>query len=238
MGHIFCTKCRSKLDVQELKDDAWDAPKARSDNGRGWRLVSVAVLACFAFCAALAVWPIPIEGHKTSAADAQQARKKIVLLEKGLSPASQILTERELNAYLGLLLANVRPPRTLGFWTTTIKSVDMAIRPNAVTFSTESTWGPQTIGSLRMGPWSVTHQVTVAPVARMRGVAPNDAGFDWAIKGGRIGHLPLPGPLSAPLTSALRPLLAASVRERNLLAVITRLELEDGRITVAVKKTK
>lgn len=229
LGHIFCIKCRSKLDVRELDSEAWKGPKSRPNGGREWRLVLMVVLACIASCAALALWPAPLEGRKGNAADALQARKKIILLEKGLSPASQILNEREINAYLVLLLYNVRPVRTQGVWTTVIRAVEVAIHPNAVTFSTESVWGPQTFGSLKMGPWPVTHQVTVAPVRSPRG-------FEWVIKGGRIGHLPLPGPLSAPLTAVLRPLLAASVRERNLLAAITRLELEDGQITVAVNK--
>lgn len=236
LGHIFCMKCRSKLDVRALDSDAWKGPKSKPSGGRGWRLVLMLVLAGIAVCVALALWPAPLESRKGNAADAMQARKKIMLLEKGLSPASQIFNEREINACLGLLLNNVRPNQTQGVWTMLIQSVEVAIHPNAVTFATESVWGPVTFGSLKIGPWPVTHQLTVVPVHSPRKLAPHSAWFEWVIKGGRIGHLPLPGSSSAPLTAVLRPLMAASVRERNLLAAINQLELEEGQITVAVNK--
>ncbi|MDP2990386.1 MAG: hypothetical protein Q8O57_07465, partial [Kiritimatiellota bacterium] len=173
-------------------------------------------------------WPMPLEGHKGTEADAQQARRKILLLEKGLSPASQLFAEREINAYLGLFLRNVPPPRIKGVWTTVLQAVEVAIRPNAITISTASVWGPVTVGSLKLGPWSVTSQVTVVPERGPRG-------YQWMIRSGRIGHLPLPGPVSAPATVALRSLLGASFRERALLTNVTHLELEEGQVAVAVK---
>jgi hypothetical protein len=178
--------------------------------------------------AALALWPMPLEGHKGTEADAQQARRKILLLEKGLSPASQLFAEREINAYLGLLLRNVHPYRIQGVWTTVLQAVEVAIRPNAITIATASVWGPVTVGSLKLGPWNVTSQVTVVPERGPRG-------FQWTIRSGRMGHLPLPGPVSAPATIALRPLLGANFRERALLTNVTNLELEEGQVAVTVK---
>lgn len=235
LGHIFCIQCRSKLNVQVLDDKAWNEPESKPGNGRGRRLVWLVLCAGIASGAALALWPMPLEGRKGTEADAQQARRKILLLEKGLSPASQLFAEREINAYLGLLLRNVHSPRTQGVWTTVLQAVEVAIRPNAITISTASVWGPVTVGSLKLGPWSVTSQVTVVPERGQRGLAPHSAGFQWTIKSGRIGHLPLPGPVSAPATAALRPLLSASFRERALLMNVTNLELEEGQVAVAVK---
>ena len=229
LGHIFCIQCRSKLDIQALDNKAWNEPESKPRSGQGRRLVWLVIFAGIVAGAALALWPMPLEGRKGTEADAQQARKKILLLEKGLSPASQVFNEREINAYLGFILRDVHPPRIQGVWTTVLQAVEVAIRPNAITISTASMWGPVTVGSFKPGPWSVTSQVTVVPE---RG--PFE--FQWAIKGGRIGHLPLPGPMSAPATFALRELLTSRVRERVLLKAVTRLELEEGQITVAVKK--
>ncbi|MCX6992178.1 MAG: zinc ribbon domain-containing protein [Kiritimatiellaeota bacterium] len=228
LGHIFCIQCRSKLDIQALDSKAWDEPESKPRSGRGWRLVWLVLFVGIASGAALALWPMPLEGHKGTEADAQQARKKIILLEKGLSPASQLFAEREINAYLGLLLRNVHAPRIQGVWTTALQAVEVAIRPNAITISTASVWGPVTVGSLKLGPWNVTSQVTVVPEQGPRG-------FQWTIRSGWLGHLPLPGPVSAPATATLRPLRAASFRERALLANVTHLELEEGQVAVAVK---
>jgi|GEM_PF-2395550 len=235
LGHIFCIQCRSKLDIQVLDKDAWKNPASKPEHGHGWRLVWLVLFAGIVVCAALALWPAPLEGRKGTEADAQQARKKILLLEKGLSPASQVFNEREINAYLGLLLRNIPPPRIQRIWTTVLQAAEVVIRPNAITISTSSVWGPVTVGSLKLGPWSVTSQITVVPERSPFGFAPPNAGFQWAIRSGRIGHLPLPGPVSAPATFALRKFLTASVRERGLLKAITRLELEEGQVAVAVK---
>ena len=230
-GHIFCIQCRSKLDIQALDNKAWNESESKPGSGRGRRLVWLVLFAGIASGAALALWPMPLEGHKGTEADAQQARRKILLLEKGLSPASQLFAEREINAYLGLLLRTVHSPRIQGVWTTVLQAVEVAIRPNAIMLSTASVWGPVTVGPLNLGPWNVTSQVTVVPE---RGPF-EFAGFQWAIKSGRIGHLPLPGPVSAPATAALRPLLGASFRERALLTNVKHLELEEGQVAVALK---
>jgi hypothetical protein len=228
LGHIFCIQCRSKLDIQALDDKTWNEPESNPRSRRGRRLVLLVLFAGIASGAALALWPMPLEGRKGTEADAQQARRKILLLEKGLSPASQLFNEREINAYLGLLLRNAHSPRVQGVWTTLLQAVEVAIRPNAITIATASMWGPVTVGSLKLGPWNVTSQLTVVPERGPRG-------FQWTIRSGRIGHLPLPGPVSAPATAALRPLLGPSFRERALLTNVTYLELEEGQIAVAVK---
>lgn len=228
LGHIFCIQCRSKLDIQAFDNKALSEPESRPRGGRGRRLVWLVLFAGIAFGVALALWPAPLEDRKGTEADAQQAQKKILLLGKGRSPAPQVFNEREISAYLGLLLRNVHPPRIQGVWTTVLQAVEVAIRPNAIMISTASVWGPVTVGSLKLGPWSVTSQVTVVPERGSRG-------FQWTIKNGRIGHLPLPGPVSAPATAALRQLRGSSFRERALLVNVTHLELEEGQVTVVVK---
>jgi len=221
-------QCRSKLDLQPLGQEAWNNPESQPEHGQGRRLVWLVLFAGIVTGLALALWPMPLEGRKGTEADAQQARKKILLLEKGLSPASQLFAEREINVYLDFLLRDGHPPRIRGGWTTVLQAVEVAIRPNAITISAASVWGPVTVGSLKLGPWPVTSQVTMVPARGPRG-------FQWSIKGGRIGHLPLPGPMSAPATFALRPFFNSSFRERALLANMTNLELEEGQVAVAVR---
>ncbi|MFA5044194.1 MAG: hypothetical protein WC381_05510 [Kiritimatiellia bacterium] len=228
LGRIFCVQCRSKLDIHALDNKAFDEPEFKPRGGRGRRLVWLALFAGIAAGAALALWPAPLEGRKATGADGQRARKKIMLLANGSPPASQLFGEREINAYLGLLLRNVPSPRIQDSGKTVLQAVEVAIHPNAITIAAASVWGPVTVGSLKLGPWNLTSQITVVPERDPRG-------FQWKIRSGRIGHLPLPGPLSAPATAAMRPLLGASFRERALLAHVTNLELEEGQVTVTVK---
>ncbi len=229
LGHIFCTQCRAKLDIETLGSNDVKEAELRPVRRRGRRLVWFLVFAGIVLSAALALWPIPLEGRKGTAADAQQARKKILLLEKGLSPGEQLFSEREVNAYLGFLLCDVRVPPKPDLWTTVLQAVEVVIRPNAITISTASVWGPVTVWSLKLGPWSLTSQITVVPEKDRNGIR-------WTIKNGRIGHLPLPGPLSAPAREALHPLLRLSLRERVLLADATSLELEEGQVALTAKK--
>jgi hypothetical protein len=244
LGHIFCVRCRSKLDLRVLDNKAGSGLKFKPRSGRGRRLVLSALFAGIAFSVVLALWPAPLEGRKGTVADAQQARRKILLLEKGLNPASQLFDEREINAYLDFLLREAHPAqrpgqtsssRIPGARTSMLPAVAAVIRPNAVTISTVSVWGPVTVGSLKLGPWRVTSRVMMVPERSPRGLAPHSARFRWTIKKGWIGHLPLPGPMSVPATVLLRPLLAASSRERALLANVTHLELEEGQVAVTVK---
>ncbi len=235
LGHIFCTQCRSKLDIQVLERDAFNEPKDRRRRGCGWRLMWLALCAGIIVGVLLVLWPMPLAGDQGAESDAQQAHKKILLLEKGLSPAAQLFTEREINAYLGQMLRNIHAPRLQGVWKTLPQAVKVAIHPNAITIVAVSLRGPVTIGSFKLGPWSVTSQVTLVPERGPRGLDQHGAGFRWTISSGRIGHLPLPGPVSAPAAAGLRPLMEAGLRERALLANVNHLELEEGRVTLAVR---
>lgn len=235
LGHIFCERCRSKLDIQALESNAFKEPADRRRRSGGWRLVWLALGVGIAAGVLLALWPMPLAGDQGAESDAQQARKKMLLLEKGLSPAAQLFTEREINAYLGQMLSNIHDPRFRGVWQNLPQAVKVVIRPNAVTITVASVRGPITIGMFKLGPWNVTSQVTLVPERGPRGVDQYSAGFQWKISSGRIGHLPLPGPVSAPAGAGMRPLLEAGLRERALLARVNYLELEDGRVTVAVR---
>ncbi|MFH1477556.1 MAG: zinc ribbon domain-containing protein [Verrucomicrobiota bacterium] len=235
LGHIFCIQCRSKLDIRALDGNAWNEPESKPGRGRRRCLVGLVLCAGIFSGIVLALWPMPLEGRKGTEADARQAHRKILLLEKGLSPASQLFNEREINAYLDLLLRRVHPPRTPGLWTTVPQAVEVDIRPNAIMISTVSVWGPVTVGFLKLGPWRVTSRITVVPERGSNGLATHHSGLRWTIRSGRIGHLPLPGPASAPATAALRPLMGLSFRERALLANVKHLELEEGQAAVTVK---
>ena len=78
LGHIFCIQCRSKLDIQALDNKAWNEPESKPRSGRGRCLVWLVLFAGIASGAALALWPMPLEGHKGTAADAQQAPERVL----------------------------------------------------------------------------------------------------------------------------------------------------------------
>ncbi|MBI2441389.1 MAG: hypothetical protein HYV35_08470 [Lentisphaerae bacterium] len=226
LGHIFCTQCRSKLNIQAVADPAWHERKPKSKGARGFQRVLFFLLVVVAGGVVLALWPLPPQAPQGIATDAQQADKKIALLEQNISPTTQVFSEREINAYLAMLLRELPASQNSG-----LRTVAVAIRPQAVVLTTISAWGPLTVGPLKLGPKNISTQVQAVPARGARG-------FQWTVTGGKIGHLPLPGPFSALATPALRPLLAISVRERALLAALTQLELEEGQATVAIKRAR
>lgn len=226
LGHIFCVQCRSKLDIQAVDNPAWKEPKPkRKGRQRVLHLILVMVVAGIA----LALWPAPLPGPKGTLMDAEQARIKITLLEKRLSPTSQVLAEREINAYLRLLLEELSPRRAAGFFSTTLQAVEVVIRPQAVQLSTTSAWQGPALGSFRLPPKSIATRVTFAPQRGPRG-------FQWTITAGRIGYLPLPGPFKALAAPSLRPLREVTIRERTLLAALTQLELGEGQVSVTLTR--
>ncbi|MBI2438443.1 MAG: zinc ribbon domain-containing protein [Lentisphaerae bacterium] len=231
LGHIFCVKCRSKLDIQVVANPAWHEPKSKTKGLRGSKRVLLLIFVIIIGGVALALWPEPMRSRGEISADAQQARKKIMLLEKNLSPTAQVFSEREINAYLRELLRELSPPRTTGLHSMALQAVGVVIHPKAVSVSMTSAWEPLTIGSFKLGIGNITTQVLLVPARGPRGV-------QWTVKSGKIGHLPLPGPFSALAASSLRPLLPVTVRERALLAALTQLELEEGQVTVATKRAR
>lgn len=226
LGHIFCVQCRSKLDIQAVDNPAWKEPKPKR-KGQKWvlPLILVTVVAVIA----LALWPAPLQGPKGTLMDAEQARIKITLLEKSLSPTSQVFAEREINAYLRLLLEELSPRRAAGFFSVTLQGVEVVIRPRAVQLSTRFAWQGPALGSFQLPPKSIATRVTFVPERGPRG-------FQWTITAGRIGYLPLPGPFKALAVPSLRPLREIAIRERALLADLNQLELGGGQVTVALTR--
>ncbi len=228
-GHIFCAKCGGKLQIMPSDLEAWQEPPRRRPEGSAWRVIWLVLIAGAAAGIVLAFWPgrVDIGAVLPGPADAQQAQKKIALLEQGFSPAPQRLTERELNAYLAARVAAApsRPPD--GKRAYQLRAAALTLRPSAVTVAVDGLWGPITVGSWRAGPWRVTHAMTVVPEVAASG------GLRWHVRGGRIGHLPLPGRAGRLAEPGFRALRAAAARECALFAAVTRLELEEGQAIVA-----
>ncbi len=228
MGKIFCVQCRTALDVRPDDRAAWREPPRPRAPFAGRRRAAWILWACAAGGMALAAWP-RAPGADTaggSEADAQQARKKLLRIEQGLSLAPQRLSQRELNAYLAERVRDLPPAAGAGWSAYAIRSAGLSVRPSAVTVSADARWGPMPMGSRRVGPWRLTHELTLVP-------RPGPTGTHWQIKGGRVGHLPLPGPFGRLAALGFRPLWRASERECALAASLSRVDLEEHQAVLA-----
>lgn len=223
LGHIFCTHCRAKLDTSSL---APEVLHPQNPTIKRWKIMVSALIILTAVGLGLMLAPVRVTGDQGAVADLQQARRKVMLIEQNRSSGPQVFTEREINAYLTAVLDRVRwsqkspPPLD-------IRSLGMTIKPQAVMVTSISRWGPLKLGAITLGPLRISHTVKGVPES-------TGTGIRWAITGGRLGHLPLPGPLGRLAAAPWRTIVAQISREQSLMDRVSRLELAEGQLTVFI----
>ncbi len=228
-GHLFCRHCQADLNPEAAGPVAAPSRKAAAARRNGRVLFWLLVPAVCGLGFLLALWPAPPKGPAGTDADAQMARRKMDVLESGAVSAPQRFRERELNAYLAHLLRDLKDGERSAGWGAAMQAAAVSIRPNAVQLTAVYVWGPFALGSWRWRARPVTCEVTAVP-ERTAG------GWRWTIKRGRVGRLALPRPFSALAAGRMHPLRAAARRELVLLAALRELELEDGSVTVALRR--
>lgn len=223
MGHLFCVQCRGKLDLKSLPKSAFKSEVA--GGARGWFVVLAVLLGCFGLCLALALWPAEGTSAKWTESDVQQVYKKINALMRGSALAPQVFHEREANALFGSLLRKKDFNRASGMRGVSLISVRARFRPGAIVLHSVSMWGPVTFGRRSFGPLKLTHEINILPIMEEGRIA-------WVARGGRMGHLPLPGPAAYLAGMFLEPLRMALLPDRAILVGISRFELEESRVVV------
>lgn len=223
LGHIFCTRCRARLDLRHVSEQ--DLVNTKKPGGRKWFRIMLALDFLIVVAIALAFYPLPIEVRRgTTSVDLQQARRKLAMMEKGIPMSAQVFTESEVNACLAVDLEARR--KTDAF---ELRSVHVKLKPNAVVLSATATWAPTLAGGVRIGPFDITYGMTGVPEI-------GDEGFHFAVSGGMIGHLPLPGPLSLVVAPQIKAYFRSLRRNYPVMGAVQRFELEEGKVTVFLAK--
>ena len=218
VGHIFCSQCRTKLDLSRMSED--DIMNIKVPAGRKWRRIALALLLLLGVALVLACIPSTLETGLGTKAELQQARRKLALLEKGVAPLPQCFTEAEVNACLA---ANLGAQHQSG--AVKLRSIRVQLKPSAVIVLARTTWDPPLAGGVKMGSIAITYGITGVPEF-------GEQGFRFTISRGRLGYLPLPGPWSLVMTPLVKAHFSGLRQNYPALGAVRRLELEDGKITL------
>lgn len=227
LGHLYCVQCRKKLDYNQVPEK--DLVDVRPASGRAMKIVVLLFLAMVVLTIGLALWPERAQVQMGTKDDFNQARRKIALIERGVSSAPQVFTEKEINVCLAFILQGVKKSEG-SLWIPQVQSVAATVRPNAVIIAVNGSWGPVALGSVNLGPLPMSYQVS--------GMPGKDAGvFSFMIQSGKFGHLPLPGPAGRLLVAPLLSVFQGLYKEQAFLNKLNGFELDKGQITVSVNKT-
>ncbi len=222
LGHLFCSRCRARLDLRRVADrNLREAPDRRS---RKAVRITLFLLLLAAVALALALLPDAPPAAVFTRGDLQQARRKLALLEKGALAPPQGFTEAEVNACLMADLSAAQQPGAFQ-----LQSVQARLKPNAVVLSARAAWSPVLAGGVRAGSLDISYVITAAPRV-------GEQGLEFQVLRGRVGRLPLPGPLVWVAAPDLRAYFRGLRRNYPALGAVKRLALEEGKATLYVGK--
>ena len=216
LGHIFCTNCRSRLNLNQISEEDLSAASPAGGRRR-WRL-GLLLVAALILAAGLAFWPWPLVAERGTGADQQQARRKIAQLEQGTRGRPQVFSEAELNASLAAALPRLRQRETFR-----VSAVQVQIRPNALVLAVSAIWRPAWIGD--RPPLRMTYAITGIPQWEQ-------AGRRFVVQRGMLGHLFLPGPMGLLIAPIIKRCFQELQSAYPAAHTIRHLELEGGRLTV------
>jgi hypothetical protein len=211
LGRVFCLKCGAKLDAASLSHARVIADVRQPS--RVWAVVLPVLLALVVTTALLALWPhTAVPGERGTLVGAQRAASALraMHMTAGAVETGREFSEGDLNGYFEVRRRRAGGP-VMG-----LEAGEGRVR-----------WrGVRRFELPRFGRFQPALAVSFDAVFRAEGGAP-------VMTGGAIGHLPLPGPLAAPLSRLIAGRVLEA-REGKFLRRIVRLTAADGRVTLVV----
>jgi len=205
-------------------------PRPRTSNRHAWFVLLSCLALALAGAVALASWPQEPDPVTNSTVDLLQARRKLGLAERSTFIPRPVLSTHELNAWLAAYQES-RKDKPMGYGLlryARLKTLSADITPSVITLSLTGVWGAVLVGNFRLGPWPFSLSIDGIPQRRQ-------TGFGFAIKGGNIGHLPLPGPTAALPAMIFSDLLRPANKEHAVLDKITEFYLERHQVTLTLE---
>lgn len=216
IGHVFCTKCGAKLDVEAAAVKQQADARRMVFKARAIRFLLLDVVILLIVSALLIFWP---SGEKAECGDDRQfhaAKIKITALEKEMSHAENF-SEAEVNAVLLERLAKKFEETGL--------IVDIRISPGSVRLTARSGLGPWNLGTFSVGPMPFTYSVSGAP-------SRENNRFVFIPKTAAIGHLPLFGPLVSKASKPIARLFEGKDKMRAFMDRVKQFDIGDGTVTL------
>jgi len=210
---VFCVNCGARMGTPELRE-------VRDPVNWGRVVLDVArSLVLLAVVAALSMMLWPASPAAEPAPDGAAFDARVGRLQKASQQgryADEAIAEAEINGYLAECT----------------KELAAAPRASVLPFVAGRVYltfrdGGARIGAVgACGPLPLSFDVDVA--------APAAGGSDWRLRGGRVGHLPLPGAAGRWIGRRFQEFFAGWERERDLLVHARRMECAEGKIRVIV----
>ena len=214
LGRVFCAQCSRKLDLNRTALE--DLEERRTfEPGRliGPILVTLIVGGALTV-AGLALWPMPRPPVPFDPAGANQVPLKTAAVKTALRanrPVTLTFTETELNGYLAARAA-IRK----------VDSLTIDLKRGKFDLQAACRWTAITNASSLAGRGlSYTYGMT--------------AGFQGGqlnVTGGRVGHLPLPGPALALSKTYFAGLFDDLLSETGIVSAVKSVQLDDAKVEI------
>ena len=213
LGHVFCVHCGERLHLSsptraELEESPTRGPLRRLGT------VLLAILVIVLAGTALVLWArAGTLGDMGDQAGARQVSLTLrsLHIEESVQSVGRDFREADINAYLKHLRAG-----QLG-----VEDISLAVTPGCIHLRTNTLFGPWQVGAYHLG-FRLTREVELVP-----------EGGSARVKAARIGHMPLPGPLSR-LASGYFRALFADEREMLVLERLSELQADTGKVMLVV----
>lgn len=222
-GHLYCTKCKSRLNLEQITREYFLNQRKRFNYGRQI-LLGMGFLAAAALV--LALWPDQADTVKASVVEQKEARTKLNLLQQGTAKEPVVFSEKEVNILFNHLIQELhrRPDHAAGL--AAVYAARVTIKPKTLIVHLSCQLGPWMLGPITIGPFWLTYKVTGA-IERWTD------GLRFTAINGAVGHLPLPLLGKNLGMTRLKRLFLPFRNARSFLSGLEIVELRKGSITVS-----
>ncbi len=216
LSRVFCAQCAGRLDLTQLVP-AKRGGVARLFSSLFRLLLTVLVLGTLG----LLLWPVEPAGAVGSAADARAMAESLQYFQQAIHSrtiADRVVSEAQVNGYFAeVLRRNRKALRSEGF--------RLGVREINVVFTSEDFTA---LVLANWGPISLSYEITGVPYLKNKR-------FEVAVRKVRWGHLPLPEPAAAWVSSRVAGMFLRMEKELAILNSLGRCDLGNGCVYVGTR---
>ena len=221
MGHMFCTECSDKLDLENVGEhiDQEHAAERRHDL---LKFMWIPVILIFLAIAALCAWP-----HKAHRSSSEE-RGSYDRINTIIRVLDRVAQKR------GLDRLTVRPPLReidINAWFAKakrdykVRSMTAKLNDGSFTLRAVDTFGPFCLfDTVNIPKLPFSYQITGKPKAG-----------DINITSAKFGHLPLFGPATKLIESKFKKLFKKNSREKAILKITTDIIVTEGELVLTAE---
>lgn len=211
LNQVFCAECGAKLDLSKVQDG--EVVTERSGPPLPVRITTTVIRVLLALVLVLFLWPVSPKGQRGGSFHADALKAALVQLRDAENTgAAATVSESDVNGYLMKRLVGSAPSHGA----LKLREVNVTFTARNVIVLVVAGWGPVPL----------TYEVQGVP-------SPADfASFE--VQHARFGHFPMVGPARSMVARRVGRVFASLSTEREVLENLSELELEEGKVSVAV----